>query len=84
MTTSVAVGNNFFDPESIQVSPGAMVTWTWAGGIPHNVTFADNTITTSITQSSGMFVTAMPMTAGTYNYQCTIHPTSMNGTVKVE
>ena len=39
-TTSVMVGNDFFSPPDILVSPGAMVTWTWAGGgDDHNVTF---------------------------------------------
>ena len=39
--TSVTVSDNVFTPASIQVSPGATVTWTWADayGVAHNVTF---------------------------------------------
>ena len=82
-TTSVAVGNNFFDPASIGVSPGTTVTWTWAGGVGHNVTFASNAIANSVTQSSGEYQVAMPTATGRYTYQCTIHPTEMNGSVTV-
>ena len=83
MTTSVAVGNNFFDPVAIQVLPGAMVTWTWSSNVTHNVTFADNAITDSGNQAGGNYVTAMPMTVGMYDYQCTIHP-GMIGSVTVQ
>ena len=80
----MTVGDDFFNPAGIQVSPGDMVTWTWSSNRVHNVTFADNTITNSGNQGGGMYATAMPMATGTYNYQCTIHPSSMNGSVKVE
>ncbi len=86
MTTSVTVSNNFFDPTSIQVSPGATVTWTWSGGTNgHNVTFSDNAITSSAdpNQTSGTYATAMPTTAGAYTYQCTNHA-GMDGLVRVE
>ena len=85
-TTDVTVGNDFFSPANIQVSPGASVTWTWAGGRDHNVTFAaaNNTISSS-TQSSGTHVAAMPMMPiADYEYLCTIHPTTMQGSVTVQ
>ena len=84
-TGMVTVSNNFFSPASIQVSPGATVTWTWSGGTNgHNVTFANNAITSSNNQSqtSGTYATAMPTTAGAYNYECTNHA-GMDGTVTV-
>ena len=84
MTTSVTVGDDFFDPEDIQVSPGDMVTWTWSSNRVHNVSFTDNTITDSGNRGGGMYTTAMPNATGTYDYQCTIHPTSMNGLVTVQ
>ncbi len=85
MTMSVAVENNFFLPESIQVSPGAMVTWTWGGGNPHNVTFASSAVSPpSPTQTTGTFQVTMPTAAGEHAYQCTIHPTQMNGMVTVQ
>ena len=84
VTTDVTVGDDFFNPEDIQVSPGAMVTWTWSSNRVHNLQFADPAITDSGNQGGGIYTTAMPMATGTYNYQCIIHPSSMNGTVKVE
>src|ERR1043166_314032 len=42
VTTAVTIGDDFFDPANIQVSPGATVTWTWPSGVQvHNVTFSD-------------------------------------------
>ena len=85
VTMSVTVSNNFFDPTGIQVSPGATVTWTWAGGgDPHNVTFASSAVAApSDTQPTGTFQVTMPTAAGVYNYQCTIH-TGMDGSVTVQ
>ena len=86
MTTSVTVSNDVFNPASIQVSPGATVTWTWAGGSPegHNVTFASSAVSApSGTQMTGMFQVVMPMAPAVYNYQCTIHA-GMDGSVTVQ
>ncbi len=83
--TTVTVSNDFFNPADIQVSPGAMVTWTWAGGHPigHSVTFTDPAIVSSVTQINGIHVAAMPMATGTYYYNCTTHPSTMQGAVTV-
>ena len=43
------------------------------------VTFASNAIVKSATQSSGTYQVEMPTAVGSYTYQCTIHPTQMNG-----
>ena len=86
VTTSVTVVDNDFQPAAIQVSPGATVTWTWSGtSNPHNVRFADASITDSPDQSSGSFATAMPTAAGTYAYECSFHASiGMTGTVLVQ
>ncbi len=85
-TTSVMVGNDFFSPPDILVSPGAMVTWTWAGGgDDHNVTFDSNAVDASPTQPSGQYAAPMPTAPGVYTYICTIHGRSiMNGSVTVQ
>jgi plastocyanin len=82
-TTSVSVGDNFFNPPDIRVAPGATVTWTWMGSNPHDVVFAASGIDDSNIQSSGTFAAAMPSAAGTYSYECTVHA-GMDGTVLVQ
>jgi plastocyanin len=73
ITTSVEVVDNAFTPPNIQVTGGASVTWTWVGGLLHNVTFSDNSIGDSADQTSGAYVASMPTAAGVYPYTCTIH-----------
>jgi plastocyanin len=88
----VTVENNSFSPAARTVSPGTTVNWTWdtctSGGygggtscVSHNVTFDDGVA--SSTQGSGTYSRAFPA-AGTYKYHCTIHGTSMSGTVTVQ
>ncbi len=82
-TTSVTLQNNLFDPAAIVVSPSAVVTFTNSDGIAHNVSFANTSIASVPNWTSGARTVAMPATAGTYSYTCTIHA-GMNGTVKVQ
>ena len=85
ITTAVNVVDFSFDPPDIQVTSGAMVTWTWTGGAPHTVTFANATITSSgVSKTTGTHQAAMPTAAGIYTYQCTVHPSTMQGTVTVQ
>ncbi len=63
-------------------------TCTGSGGygggetcVAHNVTFDDGPA--SPTQEVGSFSRTFA-TAATYNYHCTVHPTFMTGTVRVE
>jgi len=82
-TTSVMVRDNFFEPSAIRVAPGATVTWTFSGSEQHNVTFSNPAIQSSENQSSGLHSAAMPATAGTYTYSCSLHA-GMNGSVQVQ
>ncbi len=82
-TTSVNVVDFAFDPPDILVTAGASVTWTWTGSVQHNVTFSSLAIT-SATQAASNFQAAMPTATGLYTYQCTIHPSLMNGSVTVQ
>ena len=81
-TTSVAVSDNQFSPASIQVATGATVTWTWVQGASlHNVVFSSGTSSANL-GSPATYTRTFP-TAGTFSYQCTLHP-GMNGTVNVQ
>ncbi|MFN0097452.1 MAG: plastocyanin/azurin family copper-binding protein [Gemmatimonadaceae bacterium] len=77
----VRVGNNFFSPATRSIDVGETVTWTWnMGSVTHNVTFTGGPA--SPNQSSGTFQRTFS-SAGTFNYQCTIHGASMSGSVIV-
>ena len=82
-TTSVSLRNNLFDPVNIVVAPSATITFNNADGFGHDVTFANQTITSVPRWSTGDRTVAMPAATGTYAYTCTIHA-GMNGTVKVQ
>ncbi len=73
ITTTVSVNDAAFAPPDIQVTGGVTVTWTWTGGLSHNVTFTSTSIANSVTQTSGTYAVAMPDATGVYAYQCTIH-----------
>lgn len=83
LTTSVTISGTAFTPSAIQVSPGAVVSWTNTDNINHNVTFSATTIGATPSFSTGSNTLTMPTTAGTYAYHCTIHA-SMTGTVLVK
>lgn len=81
ITNTVAVSDNQFSPTAIQVSPGTTVTWTWAqGSSQHNVTFQDGASQTLV---GGATYSRAFQAAGTFTYQCNIHP-GMSGTVTVQ
>ena len=84
-SASVTVANPYqFEPSSILVAASGTVTWTWQGGVIHNVTFRTTGSPANIpNMSSGSDSRIFP-TAGTYNYVCTIHESlGMTGSVTV-
>ena len=79
---TVTVGDNFFNPDSVLIAVGGTVTWDWgAGGGTHNVTFAAvaGAPTNIANRNSGSQARTFA-SAGSFNYQCTIHA-GMNGKV---
>ena len=75
--------NSTFSPATIQVSSGAVVTFTNSDGFSHNVTFANTAIASTANFSSGSQALTMPAAAGVYAFRCTIHG-GMTGTVTVK
>ena len=78
---AVSVGDDFFNPASQRVAAGGTVTWTWNGSSDHGVLFP--TGTSSVTQTTGTFARTFA-TAGSFGYTCTVHGSSMSGTIVVE
>lgn len=82
---SVAVSDNSFGPAAVRLSVGGNVTWTWAGGNPHNINFtsgASRPSGTPTAQTSGTYMATFTV-VGTYNYNCTLHG-GMRGAIFVE
>jgi plastocyanin len=79
---SVGSGGDVFTPDQVDISSGGIVTFNWAAG-PHNVTWGSTpaSVPNSGDKSTGSFQVTFPQ-AGTYNYECTVHP-GMKGSVTV-
>ena len=80
----IAYRNITIQPDTVKVKVGSSITWTNYDSIEHNVTseggprrFASHNI------SEGDHFAIKATTPGVIHYECTIHPTSMNGTIEV-
>jgi amicyanin len=80
-TQSVRIKNFAFSPAVITVKAGSTVVWTNSDGIQHDVTFNGGGIASSVLNHNDTFSHTF-LTAGTYQYICSIHP-FMHGTVIV-
>jgi plastocyanin len=72
-----------FEPKTVTVNAGEVVTWTNTGARSHTVT-ADNGSFDSGALAPGDPFANLFEKAGTFTYRCTIHPTRMKGTVIVK
>ncbi|HSJ62714.1 MAG TPA: Ig-like domain-containing protein [Gemmatimonadaceae bacterium] len=83
-TAQVTAGNttNTFTPQTVDIATGGTVTWVF-GQLTHNVTFGAQTgAPQSIATTVNAQVPRTFNTAGTFDYNCTVHP-GMSGTVVV-
>jgi plastocyanin len=71
-----------FTPGSLSVSVGTTVKWTNNDGVTHTVTANDGSSFDSGPIAAGASFSFKFMTAGTFNYHCTIH-SGMTGTIVV-
>lgn len=85
-----STGSNIFDMASYNEDEGVLSQFQWSGGGPHNVTanqngpdgkrlFRSKTISGGTTPVSG----TQYLTQGTYNFICTVHPTTMQAQLVV-
>jgi plastocyanin len=82
----VRVMDNFFDPRSVGIAPGAKVTFTWRGSNRHNVRFTKVpkgvSRKGSKTRRSGRWSRTFTE-PGVYRYVCTLF-SGMRGTISVK
>ena len=86
-TTNVDMPKSYkFAPADIVVDVGATVTWTNSDNFTHSVQFKDGGLPTDpmVVEPGGAPVTFTFSQAGTFHYQCSFHPTNMQGTITVE
>jgi plastocyanin len=73
-----------FEPASITVPAGTTVTWTNNDNFTHSVQFKDGALPTEpMLMKPGASATFAFTSAGTFHYQCSLHPQNMQGTVTV-
>jgi plastocyanin len=81
--SNVSIGDNFYSPAQLTVSPGTTVKWTNNGNAPHTVTSNGGGVLDSPTLSRGNAFEFRFTSSGTFNYFCTIHGQVMSGTITV-
>jgi len=83
----ISAHNSTANPAVDTVAVGATVTWTWTNnqGVSHSVQSQGSTAFASspIMSGSGQTYAVTFTTPGTYQYDCAVHGTAMNGTIVV-
>lgn len=83
--TTIRVVDNSYAPTGLQVPVGTNVTWTWEGSFPHSVsgTFNGETVESGVLEAGGEFQFTFE-SAGVFEYECSVHGSTMAGTVTVQ
>jgi plastocyanin len=83
-SVAIAYRNIAIDPDTIRVKVGSTITWTNYDSVEHNVTseggpqrFASQNF------GEGKTFSVKVTKPGLLHYECTVHPTTMNGTIEV-
>jgi plastocyanin len=80
----VAYRNIAIDPDTLRVKVGGTIKWTNYDSVEHNVTSRGGVATfASKNFGEGGTYEIKATKPGIIHYLCTIHPTSMNGTIEV-
>jgi plastocyanin len=80
----IAYRNIAIDPDTVRVKVGTTIRWTNYDPVEHNVTSVSGPARfASANFGQGKSFRVALSRAGLLHYLCTIHPTSMNGTIEV-
>jgi plastocyanin len=80
----IAYHNIAIDPDTLKVKVGSTIRWTNYDSIEHNVTSEGGPMHfASKNFGEGQTFTVKVTNPGVIHYECSIHPTTMNGTIDV-
>ena len=80
---AVTIDNFTFNPKTLTVKAGTMVTWSNKDDIPHGIASANNAFKRSQALDTDDSYSFTFTTPGSYVYFCYIHP-NMTGTIVVQ
>jgi plastocyanin len=81
---NVAYRNIAIDPDTLRVKVGSTVRWTNYDPVEHNVTSESGPDKFASKNFAEGHTIEFKMTRpGIVHYECTVHPTTMNGTIEV-
>jgi plastocyanin len=80
---SISIDNFTFNPPTLTVKAGTMVTWTNKDDIPHGIASASNAFSRSKAMDTDDSFSFTFTTPGSYQYFCYIHP-HMTGMIVVQ
>lgn len=71
---TIAVGDNFYSPQTVTIHAGDVVTWQYGGGTHSHPTASDNGAWATFTINTANPSQSMPFpTVGTFAYHCSNH-----------
>ncbi len=83
-TVRIAYRNIAIAPDTVKVKVGSTIEWTNFDEVAHNVTSEGGSQKfASKDFGEGGTFSIKALKPGVINYECTIHPASMNGTIEV-
>jgi plastocyanin len=82
VNTAVKIDNFVFGPPTLTVPVGTTVTWTNGDDIPHTAVSTDGVFKSKVMDTDEKYSYTFTK-AGTYPYDCTIHP-KMTGKIMVQ
>jgi len=78
-SANVDVANDFYSPNSVLLSAGGTVTWTWTGNNGHSVTSNEFSPNAPVSYPPKTLQVTFANT-GDYHYFCTVHGVAGYGT----
>lgn len=71
-----------FNPDAVSAKVGEVIAWTNSDSAPHTASLADGSCSTD-QLATGITGALIFNVAGSYPYQCNIHPSQMKGTITI-